>query len=296
MNKLAIPLSFLCVIAIWSTTPLAIQWSSGNAPLSSALLRMVLGCGFCSLLLFSRGLALQFNAATRPLYLVGGLSIFLGMSLIYWASQSIPSGWVAVLFGLSPLFTGIFSSFVEPESKLSLNRIIGIILGLFGLFFVFQAGLSVNQNTLQGVILIVISVLISSSSSVWMRQLSTKTDISGMQITTGSLLIAIPCFLVSAVVVDPIDNIQYSNKALLSIAYLGIVGTGIGFSLYYFLLKQISASKLALVTLVTPITALLIGNWFNDEAIVADIWIGGICVCLGLLLYQYKPRLGWRKL
>ncbi|MEM7361124.1 MAG: DMT family transporter [Pseudomonadota bacterium] len=296
MNRFGVPVAFLVVMVIWSTTPLAIQWSSGDAPLTSALLRMLLGCTFCGLILFATKSRLSFNRENLKIFLVGGLSIFGAMSLIYLAAQSMPSGWIAVLYGLSPLFTGVFAAFVEPESQLDFFRVLGILLGIFGLYFVFQASLSIDQNTFVGVVLVVAAVIVSSSSAVVIRQFGNKTELSGMQITTGGLLIAIPMFIASAFLFEPVSTVGYSNKEMWSIAYLGLIGTGIGFSLYFYLLRHISASKVSLVTLVTPITALLIGNWFNDEEIVRNVWIGGACVCTGLLMYQYKPRLGWRKL
>ena len=295
MHKLSVPLAFLAAILIWSTTPLAVQWSSGNAPLTSVLLRMVLGASFCGLIMFAKRTYLPLDRAARNLYLVSGLSIFGAMSLIYWGAQSIPSGWIAVIYGLSPLFTGLFSLFIEPERQLTPARIFGILLGFFGLYLVFKAGLSINENTINGVIILVISVIISSSSAVLARQLASKIDLSGMQITMGGLIVAIPLFFISALIFDPITDISYSSKAVASILYLGIIGTGIGFSLYYFLLKNTSASNVSMITLITPITALFIGSWLNNEPVIADIWVGAGCVCLGLLLYQYKPRYGFRK-
>lgn len=295
MHKFSVQLAFLAAIIIWSTTPLAVQWSSGNAPLTSVLLRMVLGASFCGLIMFAKNTTLPFDQSARNLYLVSGISIFGAMSLIYLGAQSIPSGWIAVVYGLSPLFTGLFSLFVEPERQFTPARIFGILLGFFGLYLVFKAGLSIDENTINGVIIIVFSVIISSSSAVLARQLASKVELTGMQITMGGLLVAIPFFLVSALIFDPVTDISYSSKAVTSILYLGIIGTGIGFSLYYFLLKNTSASNVSMITLVTPVTALFIGSWLNNEPVISDVWIGAGCVCLGLLLYQYKPRYGFRK-
>ena len=296
MSKFRVPLAFLCVILIWSTTPLAVQWSTGNAPITSAFFRMLIGVVFCSGLMAVSKTSLPLDRLAVRLYLVSGLSIFAGMSLIYWAALSIPSGWIAVLFGLSPLFTGLFSVFVEPETRLTFSRGLGIFLGLFGLFLVFKAGLSINANTFKGVFLMFISVIVASSSSVLIRQLAANRKLTGRQISTGGLLVAIPIFALAALIVDPVSALGFSSKAIMAIIYLGLIGTGVGFTLYYFLLNNTSASNVSLVTLVTPITALLLGSWLNNEAVIPNVWLGGICVVFGLLLYQYKPRLGLKKL
>lgn len=264
-------------------------------PMTSVLIRMLIGLFFCATVLGLMTSKLPLDINARRVYTVGGLSIFGAMSLFYNASQLIPSGWIAVLFGLSPIVTGIFSSIVEPEDKLTASRVSGVLLGLSGLYFVFSAGLNVKDASASGAILVIMAVLISSSTSVITRQLVKNTTLTGMQISTGSLLVAIPFFTLAAWVLEP-DYRGFSSKELLSTLYLGIIGSGIGFTLYYYLLKEISANRLSLITLVTPISALSLGSWLNNEPLVAEVWLGAGLVCVGLLLYEFKPKLGLRKL
>jgi len=184
---------------------------------------------------------------------------------------------------------------VEPESKLTPSRVIGILLGIGGLYLVFSAGLKVEDASIKGIVLVLLAVLISSSTSVITRQLVKPLSLSGMQITTGSLIVTIPLFMLTAWLSEP--NFQgFTNKAILSILYLGIIGSGVGFTLYYFLLKHTSANRVALITLVTPISALSLGSWLNNEPLVGEVWLGAAMVCIGLLLYEFKPKLGLRKL
>jgi len=295
INKLQIPLAFITVLIIWSTTPMAIQWSSVDAPITSLVVRMIIGVMFCTAALGLMSSKLPMDTAARKVYVVGGLSIYGAMCLFYLAAQLIPSGWIAVLFGLSPIATGVFSSMVEPESKLTPSRVIGILLGIGGLYLVFSAGLKVEDASIKGIVLVLLAVLISSSTSVITRQLVKPLSLSGMQITTGSLIVTIPLFMLTAWLSEP--NFQgFTNKAILSILYLGIIGSGVGFTLYYFLLKHTSANRVALITLVTPISALSLGSWLNNEPLVGEVWLGAAMVCIGLLLYEFKPKLGLRKL
>jgi drug/metabolite transporter (DMT)-like permease len=309
-STLAIPISFVLVLIIWTTTPLAIKWSSAGAPMTSALLRMLIGVTFCGSIVIFMSSKFRVDAAARKVYLVGGLSIFVCMSLFYAAAQLIPSGWIAVLFGLSPLTTGLFSALVEPETRLTPTRLFGLSLGLGGLYLVFSAGLNLADASIEGVILTLIAVLISSATSVITRQLVKDLDLPGMQITTGSLIVAIPFFVVAAVLLEPelslsfsfsftnlsFTSLNFTNRAWSAILYLGLIGTGVGFTLYYYLLKHVSASRIALITLVTPISALSVGSWLNNEPLVPEVWMGAALVCIGLLLYEFKPKLGLRKL
>jgi len=296
LSHLAIPLSFVVVLIIWTTTPLAIKWSSVDAPMTSALLRMLIGVIFCGSVVIFMSSKFRTDSAARKIYLVGGLSIFVCLSLFYAAAQQIPSGWIAVLFGLSPLTTGLFSAMVEPETKLTPSRLVGLALGLGGLYLVFSAGLNFADASIEGIVLTLIAVLLSSGTSVITRQLVKGQDLPGMQITTGSLIVAIPFFLIAVLILEPELNFSFTQKAWQAVFYLGLIGTGVGFTLYYYLLQHVTANRIALITLVTPISALSVGSWLNNEPLVPEVWMGASLVCIGLLLYEFKPKLGLGKL
>jgi len=64
--------------------------------------------------------------------------------------------------------------------------------------------------------------------------------------------------------------------------------------LYYYLLRHVAVSKVALLTLITPICALLIGRILNNEALTVHIILGTVLVLSGLALHQWGESL-WAK-
>jgi drug/metabolite transporter (DMT)-like permease len=79
---------------------------------------------------------------------------------------------------------------------------------------------------------------------------------------------------------------QWTQLAVFSTLYLGIFGSLIGFTLYFYVTQQLAAGQVALITLVTPVTALLLGLWLNHENIASQIWLGTGCILIGLILHQ----------
>jgi drug/metabolite transporter (DMT)-like permease len=77
-------------------------------------------------------------------------------------------------------------------------------------------------------------------------------------------------------------------KTIQAILYLAVVGTGIGFPLYYYVLKHLSAGHVSLITLITPVTALLLGANLNDEFISARVWTGTGLIMLGLFVHEHR--------
>jgi drug/metabolite transporter (DMT)-like permease len=80
-------------------------------------------------------------------------------------------------------------------------------------------------------------------------------------------------------------------RAEAAIVYLGVFGSVLGFALYYYIVKHVEAGKVALITLVTPVLALLLGSFVNGEVVPGRVWLGAGCICLGLGLHQKSARL-----
>src|SRR3569833_2498231 len=108
---MSVPAAYFGVILIWSTTSLAIQWSAQGAGFSFVVMaRMLIGLAGCLVLLAATRTAFPFTPAARRLYAVSGLSLFASMLLTYWGALHIPSGLISVIFGLSPLVTGVLGA------------------------------------------------------------------------------------------------------------------------------------------------------------------------------------------
>ena len=76
----------------------------------------------------------------------------------------------------------------------------------------------------------------------------------------------------------------------MSTIYLGVLGTAIGFSIYYFVLKNMSAVSVSLITLITPVMALLLGSYLNDEPLTWRIMLGVSLIIIALLIHEVLPR------
>lgn len=71
-------------------------------------------------------------------------------------------------------------------------------------------------------------------------------------------------------------------KSILSIAYLGVVATTLGFSCYFYVLKHLTATQVAMIALLTPMLALGAGFWFNDEPLTPRIAGGTALILAGM--------------
>ena len=279
-------IAYIIVIIIWSTTPLAIQWSGEDVGFRFGVTsRMVLGMlSTLALLLVLRG-----NIPTHPkalkTYLASGLGIYAAMSCVYWAAQLIPSGWISVIFGLSPLITGVLAAIFLDEDALVPHKLLGISLGFTGLLITFGEGFDVGGASILGIVGALLGTIFHCISAVSVKKID--AGISGLSVTAGGLLVAVPLYVVTWFITSSELPSTIEWRAGLSIVYLGTIGTAIGFVLYYYVLKHMDVSKVSLITLITPVCAIALGYWLNDEPISRSLVIGTACILSGLFCYQF---------
>jgi drug/metabolite transporter (DMT)-like permease len=290
---MSIPAAYLTVILIWSTTPLGIQWSSVGVGYEFGLAtRMFIGMIALFTIVRLRRLPFPWDGHAKRVYLTSGIPIFLAMSLAHWSAQHIPSGWISVIFGLSPLFTSVLASIILKENSFTGGRLAGMLLGLAGLFVVFSESINLSGIALMGAMGMTLSAMTQSFGAVLIKRLQTR--IHAISITAGGLIVAMPLFALNCFMGPGLpDDIPITT--LSAIFYLAVMGTTLGFPLYFYLLKNINAERVALITLITPVTALLLGATLNNEIITQKIWMGTALILAGLGIYEYGKYLPFKK-
>ena len=278
--------AYIGVVLIWSTTPLAIQWSSqGGGYLFGLTARMVIGLGVLYAIYKFTRMYLSHSPAAMRVYVISGLGIFVAMFSVYWGAQFIPSGWIAIIFGLSPIVTGILAHVLLGEKSFTPLRLLGIASGLAGLFVIFNTSVQFSTDALWGLAAVLLSTVAHSFSAVLIKRIN--APISGIESSFGGLILAAPLFLIVLLVSGRGVEADLPVVAWGSIIYLGVVATALGFSLYYFILKNLAAIQVSMVTLITPVTALMLGALLNNEPLTPSVLLGAFLVMSGLALFEF---------
>ena len=74
-----------------------------------------------------------------------------------------------------------------------------------------------------------------------------------------------------------------------SLAYLAIVGSAVTFTVYYWLLRHVRASRVALIAYATPVVAVATGVIFLNEPMTSRVVLGGALVIAGVA-FSAKSR------
>lgn len=290
-----VPAAFVLLIVIWSTTPLTIKWSAaGSSFVFGAATRMSLGLCVAWVLIAVMRVPVRLDRRALLAYCAAALSLYGAMICVYWGAQRIPTGWVSVLFGLSPLITGVLSAIILRDRSLTGARLTGSLLGVAGLAVVFLNGHALGPAAVLGVAAIVVSSVLYSGAAVWMKLID--VDLPALATVGGGLALSVPLYVLSWWLLDGIVPQSLPLEAWLSIGYLAVFGSVLGFQMYFHVLKHLDAGRTSLISLVTPILALVIGHLFNGEPLTLRVWLGAALVLSALVLYELPMlRASWRQ-
>lgn len=283
--------AYVLVVLIWSTTPLTIKWSGQDVSyLFGITARMTIGSVLALLLTIWQYGALPRDKKSLQVYFAVGMAIFGGMLPVYWGAQYISSGLISVIFGLTPIMTAWFAAQFLEEQHFGLNKIFGALCGIAGLVIIFIRQISIGEHAVWGLVAVIFAVGVHSLSAVFIKKLNSR--LPPLIMTTGGLLMVLPVLWLVYVLFAPALPHHVSDRSIWAIIYLGIMGSVVGFVAYYYLLGQLATSSTALITLVTPVLAVWLGNWLNDEQTGVTVWTGTALVLSGLVFHQWGKQIG----
>lgn len=284
-----IALAFIFIVLLWSTTPLAIKWSAeGSSFIFGVAARMVIGL-ICILfmLLLSRQ-PLPWHSKARQTYFAIAVQVYGAMMAVYWGAQFIPSGWVSVIFGLSPFITALLTALWLEERSLTWDKLLAYLLGVGGLALIFSTAIQMSFQSVLGILSVLLAVFLQALSAVWVKRLQAK--LPALTQVTGGLIFATPLYLLTWWIIDGVIPTTLPAHSWLSILYLGIIATPIGFALYYYVLTHLAATHVALITLVSPVFALFLGYYLNEEMLTIKIIAGTGLILCALLIHSFVYR------
>jgi len=281
-----IAIAYISVILLWATTPLAIKWSIESAGfLFGVTARMAIGTLCVLLVLLLSKQRLVWHGKAQLTYAAVALQIYGSMLVIYWAAQFIPSGWISVIAGLTPLITALLAAIWLREQSLTLGKLLSYFMGISGLVILFGSAFEMNYDAVLGMAGVLLGVFLQSFSAVWVKRIDAK--LPALVQVAGGLLLALLAYVLTWQVFGGQLPTDISFISLASILYLGVVATTLGFVLYYYLLTQLETTQVALITLICPVMSLLLGYSVNHELLTQKVILGTAFILTALFIHLF---------
>ncbi len=274
---------FFAKIAVSELPPLTVVWLRVAVAASALLVLLRVG----ATVMPAR------TASWRQFATMGLLNNVLPFGLMFWAQTRIPSGLAAILNATTPLFGLVLARFLADDEPLSAGRIVGILCGICGV------AVMIGLDALRGdaEILAQLAVLAGACSyglaGLYGRRFR---DTPPMTTAAGQLaassLILLP---VIALVDQPWTLALPHPQTIAALAGLALLSTALGYVLYFRILAVSGANNLLLVTLLIPVSALLLGTIILGERLVAAQIGGMVLIIAGLAIIDGRlPAIAYR--
>jgi drug/metabolite transporter (DMT)-like permease len=277
-------LVWLLLCGIWGSTWLFIKLGlSDLPPFTFAGIRFVIACAILFSLIAMRRKPLPRQRKDWGLLAVTGLLTFsLNYGLVFWGEQYISSGLAALLQSTMPAFGLLLAHLYLPQERMTPLRILGVVMGIVGVGVIFSNQLSVSgPRALVGSAALVLSALSGAFSNVLVKAKAKHLDPSVT--AAGQMLFGLVPLLVLGFLLEgnPL-RFHWTVRALISVLYLAIVGTVIAFVLYYWLIQHMDVTKTLLISLITPVVAVILGMLVLSEQLTWRTLAGGAMIISGI--------------
>lgn len=285
-------LVWLTLCVIWGTTWIFIKIGLEDLPpLTFAAARFILALIVLAVVIAVRKIPLP--VSRRDWILLSGTGILqfsINYSLVFWSEQYISSGLAAVLQAMITVF-GLALAWIHlPNERITGLKIFAVILGLIGVAVIFLEQLEVRSfMAFAGCVAIVIGAYAAAHASILIKAYGGEMHPAALvfwQMLFGILPIIIYALTVEG---NPFA-INWTTRAIVCVVYLSVFGTIAAFWLYYWLLSKIESTKAMMISLVTPLIAVIIGAIVLGEILPPQTFFGGILIMgsIGLIVFRKK--------
>lgn len=224
------------------------------------------------------------------LVLVGASQVAAPFMLIGAGEEEISSSLAGILVAAAPLWTAILAIWVDDDERSHGLRLVGVLIGFAGVGLLLGVDLGGGGSELLGGIAVVAAALGYAVGGLLVKHRLTGMAPLGM----SSLVMVASALLLLPVALATTPDALPSLGPIAAVTALGLVGTGIAFVIFYWLISTVGPARTLIVTYVAPGFAIVYGAVFLSEEITVAT-IGGLAMILLGCWLSAEGRLPWRR-
>lgn len=283
----------LALVVLWGT---AFTWTkiavSEIEPATLVGVRLLIGAVILlgALLVLGRGID---SSRRHWLFylLIGAVGNTIPFFLISWGQQAIDSGAAGILMAIMPLFTLVLAHYLLPDEPLSLNRILGFLLGFAGIVVLMGPESLLGLTRPESDSLAKLAVLAGAACyacAAVLARLRPAGDATGTAAATTLVGAALILPWLPWSVGNPERVWQVSSEVWLAVLLLGIFSTAVAAVVYFRLIERAGPAFVSQLNYLIPLWAVAIGMVFLDEEPEPAQGIALLLIFTGLYLAQRR--------
>ena len=283
-------LVWLILCLIWGTTWIFIKIGLEDLPpIGFAASRFLLAVIILFFVIRIQKIPLPKTAKEwRLIALTGVLQFSINYSMVFWSEQYITSGLAAVLQATITVFGLVLAWFFLPNERMTKLKIFAVAIGVIGVAVIFVDQLKVQSlMAFLGCVGIVVGAYAAAQASILVKAKGGAFHPAAL--VFGQMICGLPLIVAYSLIAEgnPL-TFHWSWRAVICVFYLTILGTIAAFWLYYWLLSRIESTKAMMISLVTPLIAVIIGAVTIGETLPPQTFFGGLMIIgsIGLIVFR----------
>jgi drug/metabolite transporter (DMT)-like permease len=281
---------FILLGAIWSSSFMWIKIAMREVgPVTLVAFRAVFGLLFCIVVILIQRASLPRNLKEwLPLLMIGIINIAIPFFLISWGELHIDSAVTSILDATVPLFTILIAHFLLQDDKITLPKVIGLIIGFVGIIVLMSKDIGTSPNSLLGQLAIIVASIFYAISAIYIRK--TTQDVSGILRSAGPLVSASAVMWLGALVFESPVQIPQLGITWVALLFMGVLGSGLAFVMAFYLIHEIGPTRLSMVTYLFPLGGVILGVTFLNEQLTWQVFAGALLILSSLVVANWEPK------
>lgn len=276
----------LLLAALWGPSFLFIKLAVTDIPpLTLVVGRVGIAAVLLYLVLRLQGRNLpKFGRAWKHFAVMALFQNALPFALFNWGEQHIDSALAAILNGTTPLFTMLLAHLFIADDRLTMDKLLGIIVGFGGLLLLIAPSLFEGfQVTTWGLIGVTFASVSYGIAIVYSRL--HLRGLPPLVAPTAQLTLATLYMLpLSLIFEHPFSLPLPSLSAIGSLVALAVFGTALAFVIYYYVIERTSATSVSMVTYLVPVFGVALGVAVLGEQLSWSAYVGCALILLGVMV------------
>lgn len=227
---------------------------------------------------------------------MGLLNNAIPFSLIVWGQQHITSGAASILNAATPFFGVLLAHLLTQDEQMTRSKLVGVLIGFAGVAVMIGAGALRDLGVhVAAQIMCLLGAASYAVAGIFGRRFR-ALGVSPMSTATGQVIASSLILLPVVMVVDHPWALPVPGWEVMG-AVIGVaaISTALAYTLYFRILSTAGATNLLLVTLLVPISAILLGTLFLSEALFARHLWGMALIAAGLGVVDGRPVTSLRR-
>jgi len=231
----------------------------------------------------------------REFFVMGFLNNVVPFVLLVWAETKISSGLASILNATTPVFSVLAAHFYTTHERLNWSKGLGVLFGLFGVLVLIGPSMLLSTGGDQPIpeLACVMTALTYAIAGIYGRRFK---DMPALTVATGQITASTILLLPSLLIDKPWSLPNPSAHAWLALIALAVFSTALAYIIYFRILASAGATNVMLVTLLVPVSAILLGVAFLNESFTTQALLGMLLIGVGLAAIDGRLPAAVRKM